>query len=96
MVQNDTRAFDLMMLAPVIADGWVLLGEVGAYVRVSRVRFEEVSMTKGLADGISVRLSGAPNEKLTLTALEPTVDDWLIHMREVTLKADGTAVVDFP
>lgn len=36
MVANDTRVFDLLELAPVSQNGWVLLGEVGRYVRVSR------------------------------------------------------------
>ena len=36
MVANDTRVFDLLELAPVGHNGWVLLGEVGRYVRVSR------------------------------------------------------------
>ena len=36
MVANDTRVFDLLELAPVARNGWVLLGEVGSYVRVSR------------------------------------------------------------
>ena len=36
MVANDTRVFDLLALAPVAQNGWVLLGEVGRYVRVSK------------------------------------------------------------
>ena len=42
MARNDTHQFDLLVLAPVV-HGWVLLGEAGAYVRVSRDRFESVT-----------------------------------------------------
>lgn len=36
MVANDTHVFDFLELAPVAKNGWVLLGEVGRYVRVSK------------------------------------------------------------
>ena len=44
MVQNDTHVFDLLELAPVV-HGWVLLGEVERFVRVSRIRFQDVQFS---------------------------------------------------
>eukprot|EP01043_Picozoa_sp_COSAG02_P117757 COSAG02_NODE_54307_length_296_cov_22.355330_1_plen_40_part_10 len=33
--------------APVARNGWVLLGEVGRYVRVSKDRFDEITFSSG-------------------------------------------------
>jgi hypothetical protein len=77
MVANDTHRFDLMELAPVGLNGWVLLGEVGRYVRVSSDRFDGVSYTDASATGggggIVVRMSGSEGETTEVTALEPLV-----------------------
>eukprot|EP01052_Picozoa_sp_SAG31_P027806 SAG31_NODE_2634_length_5342_cov_2.253099_2_plen_262_part_00 len=89
MVQNDTRTFDLLQLAPVV-NGWSLLGEVGRYVRVSRDRFDEVSF---FSSGIHVALSGTKGETTAVTALEPlATGDWKIHVKNVTF---ATSTIEF-
>ena len=45
MVANDTHQFDLLQLSPVLENGWVLLGELGKYVSVSRKRFPRMTVT---------------------------------------------------
>ena len=96
MVQNDTRVFDLWELAPVSLFGWVLLGEVGKYVRVSADRFEEVSFS---AAGVTVRLSGSAGETTAVTALQPLAlpggGDWLVQVRDVTFGKSGKATLAF-
>ena len=68
MVRNDSHRFDLWQLAPVAANGWVLLGDLTRYVSVSLKRFQSVAFT---ASGITAIVSGAPGETLLLTALKP-------------------------
>ena len=80
-VQNDTRAFDLLELAPVV-HGWALLGEVGKYVRVSRDRFDDVSFS---ASGIRLSLSGSAGETAAVVALQPlSHGDWRVQVQTVT------------
>merc|ERR1712060_297508 len=55
MVQNDTHVYDLMQLAPIGENGWVLLGEVDKYVSVSGKRFQHVEFTSA---GIDMVVSG--------------------------------------
>ena len=94
-MQNDTYLFDLMELAPVVS-GWVLLGEVGAYVRVSRVRFEAVSVSLA---GLRAGLVGSRGEKVEVTALRPvsssTPADWVVMVKSVTIGVSGKAEVVF-
>ena len=45
-VANDTHAFDLHMIAPVLANGWVLLGDLERYVSVSSRRFASVAASE--------------------------------------------------
>jgi hypothetical protein len=92
MVQNDTRVFDLMELAPVV-HGWVLLGEVGRYVQVSRDRFGEVAFA---AEGLRATLSGSPGEEATFTALKPAPGgDWIVQVRRVAFGESGQATLTF-
>ena len=111
MVANDTHRFDLMELAPVGHNGWVLLGEVGRYVRVSSDRFDGVHFTAGGAGGaggIVVKMSGSDGETTEVTALEPIVaessssaggmqagEEWVVHVRKVTFGPSGKSTVAF-
>lgn len=98
MVANDTHQFDLLELAPIGPNGWVLLGEVGRYVRVSRDRFDGVLFSSG---GIVVKMSGSKGEAVELTALQPlAVDDsaqveWVVHVRNLTFGESGRATIVF-
>eukprot|EP00435_Cladocopium_sp_Y103_P075365 s16_g56.t2 len=68
MVANDTHQFDLLQLSPVLENGWVLLGELGKYVSVSRKRFPRMTATP---EGISVEVMGGKNEEIQIVALQP-------------------------
>eukprot|EP00937_MAST-01D_sp_MAST-1D-sp2_P001458 g1458.t1 len=108
MVANDTHVFDLLVLAPVAPNGWALLGEVGAYVRVSRDRFDAVAFP--VAGGVRAEISGSEGETVALTALQPAAGapgsggsggvaeysaDWQVLERSVTFGASGRAAVTF-
>ena len=100
MIPNDTHVFDLLELAPVV-HGWVLLGEVGRYVRVSQDRFDTVHFSKS---GIHAVLSGTAGEKIEVTALQPwsnaaeatgDTKDWLIHVKSVNFSKSGKGMLNF-
>lgn len=92
MVQNDSRAFDLLELAPVVG-GWVLLGEAGRYVRMSRDRFERVTISPA---GIAAELTGSEGESTEMTALEPAPSgDWAVRVKRVEFGSAGRANVSF-
>ena len=110
MVQNDTRRFDLLELAPVSrANGWVLLGEVDRYVRVSNDRFDAVSfalpstparsdrVSTGGGGGITVQMRGSVGESTAVTALEPvgTAEkaEWVVHVQRVTFASESATLV---
>ena len=87
MVQNDTHVFDLLTLAPIV-HGWVLLGEVGRYVRVSRDRFESVTFS---VSGIRANITGSEGEVVELVALQPTRGrenrSWVVVVERVVFEA---------
>lgn len=92
MAQNDTDLFDLLSLAPLVR-GWALLGEAGAYVRVSRDRFEAVEFS---TTGIRVHLTGSEGETVEVTALRPlstASDEWIVMVERVTFEGDRAVVV---
>jgi hypothetical protein len=93
MVQNDTRVYDLLELAPVV-HGWVLLGEVDRYVRVSSDRFDDIAFS---ATGIHTVLSGSAGETTDITALQPISEggDWIVQVKRVTFGSSGKATIDF-
>ena len=102
MVANDSHRFDLTELAPVGRNGWVLLGEVGRYVRVSSDRFDEVSFTAGGGGGVAVQMSGSEGETASVTALQPLSsaeekeeEDWVVQVRSVTFGGSGKATIAF-
>ena len=106
VVANDTRTFDLLQLSPVAPNGWVLLGEVGRYVRVSSDRFDAISFPVG--GGIKLSLSGSAGETTEVTALKPLhrapndggwgggggSREWVVEVKQVTFSA-ATATVAF-
>ena len=99
MVANDTHTFDLMVLAPVAPTGWILLGDVGAYVRVSRDRIDAVSFP---ASGVTANVSGAVGETVELMALKPVAGaggtaafEWTVQVKRLTFGASGRATVKF-
>ena len=90
MVQNDTHVFDLLVLAPVV-HGWVLLGESGKYVRVSRDRIRHVAFRP---TGLTVGLMGTEGESVELTALRPAASDWEVVVQRVTFPKGSGGEMD--
>lgn len=93
MVANDTHQFDLLQLSPVLENGWVLLGELGKYVSVSRKRFPRMTVTP---EGLSVEALGGRNEEIQIVALQPKnpsrrIMEWTIH--EKTVRFDASQIV---
>lgn len=85
--------FDLFVSSPVLAGGWVLLGEIGKYVSVSEARFASVVAT---AATLTVQVHGAPAEVVSVTALRAGAGrTWSVVVRSVTLGAAGTAELRF-
>jgi hypothetical protein len=92
MVQNDTRVYDLMELAPVV-HGWVLLGEVDRYVRVSSDRFDDITFSTA---GIRASLRGSAGETAVVTALQPSQKgDWVVIVESATFGSTGKATIEF-
>ena len=85
--------FDLVELSPVV-HGWVLLGEVGKYVRVSQDRFDDITFD---ASGISMSLSGSVGENVAVTALQwiDVKADWLVFVKEVSFGESRKATLKF-
>jgi len=96
MVQNDTHVFDLIQMAPIAENGWVLLGELNKYVSVSRKRFSKVQF---VPSGIVVEVNGTAGEEVTVSALQPggadMQDDWRITEKKVVFADSQTKSVSF-
>lgn len=60
--------FQLWHLAPVLASGWTLLGELGKWVPVSPQRFVQIEETES---SLVLTLRGAPGEVVEISFLEP-------------------------
>ncbi len=83
MTAVDSHQWSLLRLAPVLANGWVLLGELGKWVTASSKRFENLTMSDG---GAVVALDGVAGEVVRLTALRPDADgdgDWIVVAADV-------------
>jgi hypothetical protein len=58
--------------APVLENGWVLLGEPSKWVPVSNARFQDlVVITEGSTTSASVTARGPPGEAITVAWLAP-------------------------
>lgn len=72
-LKGGNHSFEVLSFAPfwgsVGGAGWVLLGEIGKFVRVSPVRFTSVSVQAG--GGVDVVVEGASGETVSVTFLGP-------------------------
>jgi hypothetical protein len=75
-------------VAPVLPNGYTLLGETDKYVSVSPDRFKSVVASGGAGAnaGISVTLVGAPSEQVKLAYIGPTN---VVNVRTVAVAANG-------
>ena len=94
---NDTHAFDLHELAPVLEGGWVLLGDLDRYVSVSSKRFLSVGSASAAA-GLSMDVVGVADETLRITALMPAargndgIAEWTVVAKEIRFSSGCTSV----
>lgn len=95
---NDTHAFDLHELAPVLEGGWVLLGDLDRYVSVSSKRFLSVGSASAAA-GLSMDVVGVADETLYITALRPAarrgsgdIAEWTVVAKEIRFSSGCTSV----
>ena len=95
-VANDTHAFDLHMISPVLANGWVLLGDLERYVSVSSRRFASVAASEG---SLSIDVLGVAGETVRLTALRSAgAGKWSVAVRDAAFASGcrATRVVGQP
>ena len=67
----DAIPWSLWSIAPCFTNGYTLLGETGKYVTMSPTRFGGVAAAPAGQGGISIRLTGAPMEVVTLSYIRP-------------------------
>jgi hypothetical protein len=82
-----TADFQLYTLAPVLANGWVLLGEPDKWVTVSRQRFSNLTLTN-LTSGVNV--TGGSGEQVIVHWRSPQGS--LVRV-DCTLAQSGTAMM---
>ena len=78
-------------MAPLLHDGYALLGEVGKFVALSPARF---ALVQCAGFGVNVRLVGAPGETVTVAWVAPGAGLFgTIYVRALTLDAGGELAV---
>jgi len=88
---TDKSTFVLYTVAPVLSNGWTLLGETSKWVSASNDRLAEISAD---ADGVSATVRGAPDEAVTLAFLAP--GDATIWSVECVVPDAGTVTFRMP
>lgn len=59
----------LWIFAPVLDNGWTLLGEIDKFIAVSKQRFQSVTTSQ---NGVQILLAGQPGELVNLAYLKPS------------------------
>lgn len=67
--QGNFTPFHLLVLSPILSNGWALLGEQGKFIAISPQRFQNLRVEN---NGISVQLRGAPEERVFVYFLDPS------------------------
>ena len=88
----DYGAARFFIAAPVLSNGWAVLGEAGKFISVARQRFSEVAVTEDKS-GVRVRVVGSEGEKVAVVARDPAGK---VGEHKCTLSADGTATLSLP
>ena len=90
-IETPCFPFQMHTVAPVAANGWVLLGEADKFVPISNQRIASVTATAN--GGFSLSLKGAVGEKVTMGAAEVKGGAKAPVYAEATIGADGTAIL---
>jgi hypothetical protein len=89
----DAHQWTLTHAAPVLANGWALLGEAAKLVPVAVARVTSVGEGPG-GEGVAVVISGEPGEAVVLSFAEPVAGGGLrVVAVQCTLGAAGVATV---
>jgi hypothetical protein len=92
IAQCSVTDFQYWSLAPILSDGWVLLGELNKVLPVSETRFTELITTDGAIH--VVYLTGVPGERVTITAYDTNTGNTEVH--NCTISSTGTNLLLFP
>jgi hypothetical protein len=84
--------FQLVHVAPVLPNGWVVLGETAKWVPVSPDRFSSIAAS-GSGPGVAVALVGGARENVTVTFQDP---EGAVAHASCALQEDGRGVITMP
>lgn len=87
----DYGAATFYIISPQLPNGWTLLGETSKFIPVSRQRIAD--LTFGVS-GLSLTLSGAPREQVTLSAVPPGKQATVSYT--CAIGSDGYASLSIP
>jgi hypothetical protein len=84
---GDRAQWGLWNAAPILLNGYALLGEIDKYVACSPARFTDVRLGGGGA-GVGVTLAGAPGEALRVAFVRPGASPAVV-VQQLTLDGSG-------
>jgi hypothetical protein len=86
--------YDYSIVAPLLSNGWIFLGEIGKIVSASAQRFDQISETlstnQSAQTGIVVSVVGVPNEELNVAFVSP---DKTVFSVKCKINASGQALI---
>ena len=87
-----TTDFQYWSIAPIMSDGWALLGELNKVLPVSKTRFVDLLIVDGSIH--VVYLVGAPGERVSVTVYDSStgISEAII----CTISSSGTSLLLFP
>jgi len=95
-VNTECFPFQWHVIAPVLPNGWVVTGEVGKLMPISRQRIQELVHTSG---SVKLSLIGAPGEEVEMGAARQSAEGVSFTppiYKTCTIQSDGTGVLRFP
>ena len=87
----DYGAARFVIAAPVLSNGWAVLGETGKFIAVARQRFTEITVADDAS--VRVRMKGSASEEVSVAARNP---QGVYADYKCTLGVDGTVTLSLP
>ena len=84
--------FQYWSLAPILENGWALLGELNKILPISETRF--VDLTIESRDSYVVYLTGVPGERIPLTVYDTHTEKAVVY--DCTISSSGGSVLYLP
>jgi hypothetical protein len=88
-----TSDFQLYHTAPILSNGWALLGETGKINPLSDQRFSSITVT---SSSVSTVLRGVSGESISVSAAQETGGSWKATAYPCTIPSSGTATLTIP